>query len=442
VRSFLVTAGEPVIQYVDPGHGVRGAEITLRGANFNGTTSVTFGGVPASFIPPADPSRMTVFVPPGAKTGFIRVSNSSGTGVSPEIFYPAPWVTSFSPGSAVADTIVEIRGTNLVDATDVYFGGEPVQIVLADPEEIFVLISHGARSGPIQVDTPGGTFMTSSNFTVLPKILDFVPKIGPVGTEVTITGTSFFDVTNVAFNGISATNSWVSSEEIKASVPAGATTGLIRVGTLDGAAFSPSPFTVTVRSDLGVTEVTSTNVVPPGGSLTYVSTVTNLGPSAATGVVLTNSFVPGVDLVSAVSSQGGCNIENGVVGCDLGVVLTNKTATVTIEATFPNSGVYTNTVTVSSVEGDSRDANNTVRSFVVVASDEERTLDIELLSASGPVVISWKVSPVPFRLQFVRELGNTNVNWSNSLVAPFPSNGTNRVTNGASFSEEFYRLAY
>ncbi len=442
VRSFLVTAGQPVIEFVEPGFGVRGGVITLRGANFNGTTAVTFGGVPAGFLPPAEPNSMKVAVPPGALTGPLRVTNGSGTGVSPGVFYPAPWTTQFYPAAATANTVIELNGTNYVGAADIYFGGQRGHLLLVEKDRIYATVTQNARTGPIQINTPGGTFITSSNFVVLPKILDVAPLIGPVGTPVVILGTSFFNVTNVAFNGTAATFTTVSPEEIHTTVPTGATSGLIRVGTTDGESVYPAPFTVTKPSDLAVSGTVSTNFVPPGGSVTFVSTVTNRGPSAVTGVMLTNTFVVPANLLSAVSSQGGCEIDGTVVRCGLGVMQTNSTATVTIVGMLPLSGLYTNAVRVGSVEGDPQTGNNVASTVVVVASQAERTLDIELLSASHQVVISWKASQVPFRLQAIPELGNTNVHWSNYLNGPFPFIGTNRVTNGTPYPERYYRLAY
>jgi uncharacterized repeat protein (TIGR03803 family) len=71
-----------------------------------------------------------------------------------------------------------------------------------------------------------------------------VPASGSVGTSVIILGTNLTGATNVKFNGTSATFSVVSSSEITATAPAGATTGEVDVETPGGKLSSNIPFTV------------------------------------------------------------------------------------------------------------------------------------------------------------------------------------------------------
>jgi len=78
-----------------------------------------------------------------------------------------------------------------------------------------------------------------------PAITSFTPGSGPVGTEVTITGTNFNGTTEVAFNGSAALFFVDSDTRILATVPAGATTGKIRVVTSDGTALSAADYTLT-----------------------------------------------------------------------------------------------------------------------------------------------------------------------------------------------------
>lgn len=441
-QTFFVTTGIPFIERFLPASGPTGTEITLHGADFVGVTGVMFGGVPAGFSPPAAPTQMKVYVPPGALTGKIEVSNANGTGTSFEDFHATPRIVSFSPQSGMVDSVVGLTGTNFLGITDLYIGGEPAEVFSIDNDAIFAILTTNVRSGPIQIETPGGSFITTSNFTVLPQIVDVNPKIGPVDTPVTIVGNSFFGVTNVAFNGTDAEFMVISPQEISTAVPFGATSGLIRVGTVEGESFSPTPFVVTIPTDLAVSENTSTNIVLPGTTVSYVSTIDNLGLSAATGVALTNTFPETVEIQTAIASQGGCSIEGRVVICSLGVLPIDLTVSVTIEAVLPLSRAYTNIVEISSVEGDTNVGNDTTRSKVVAVTDDERTLDVQLLSATDQVVISWKISPVPFQLQYLPELTGSNTNWSNILTAPFQINGTNRFTNGSSFSDEYYRLSY
>ena len=62
-----------------------------------------------------------------------------------------------------------------------------------------------------------------------PRINSFSPLSGAIGTIVTISGANFSRVTNVRFNGVSASFSIISPTTIRATVPVGATTGPISV---------------------------------------------------------------------------------------------------------------------------------------------------------------------------------------------------------------------
>jgi hypothetical protein len=81
---------------------------------------------------------------------------------------------------------------------------------------------------------------------VAPTVDSFDPASGPVGTEVTITGSDFTGATGVAFDGTAAVAFTIDSDvQITATVPAGATTGPITVTNADGPGSSATNFTVT-----------------------------------------------------------------------------------------------------------------------------------------------------------------------------------------------------
>ena len=68
----------------------------------------------------------------------------------------------------------------------------------------------------------------------LGPIVNSVPTSGTVGTSVTILGTNLTGASKVAFNGVAAAFTVVSSSEITTTVPTGATTGKIKVMTPNG----------------------------------------------------------------------------------------------------------------------------------------------------------------------------------------------------------------
>ena len=78
-----------------------------------------------------------------------------------------------------------------------------------------------------------------------PVVSSFTPTSGMVGTVVTIIGTDFTAATDVTFDMTPATTFVVDSDlQITATVPVGATTGLVQVTTPAGSGSSAAPFTV------------------------------------------------------------------------------------------------------------------------------------------------------------------------------------------------------
>ena len=70
------------------------------------------------------------------------------------------------------------------------------------------------------------------------------PSDGAVGTAIKILGTDLTGATSVTFNGTSAKFTVVSSSEITTTVPAGATTGEIKVVTSSGTLSSNVSFQI------------------------------------------------------------------------------------------------------------------------------------------------------------------------------------------------------
>jgi YD repeat-containing protein len=87
----------------------------------------------------------------------------------------------------------------------------------------------------------------SATFTDPVVITAVLPAQGGVGTSVSVFGKGFSDVPNqnaVSFNGGPATVTFATPTRLIVSVPPSATTGIVTVTTLLGAANSPIAFTV------------------------------------------------------------------------------------------------------------------------------------------------------------------------------------------------------
>jgi hypothetical protein len=199
-----------------------------------------------------------------------------------------PTITSFSPTSGQVGQAVDIQGTNFTGATSVKFNGTPdPSYVVNSSSDISAHVPTGATSGFITVTTPSGTGTSSTQFVVSsangPTVSSFQPTSGPVGTNVSITGTGFTGATAVTFNGTQAVNFTVNSDtSINANVPGGASTGPIAVTTLIGTGQSSTNFTVTTVSP----GPTITGFTPTQGFQGTVVTITGTNFTGATSVKL------------------------------------------------------------------------------------------------------------------------------------------------------------
>ena len=78
----------------------------------------------------------------------------------------------------------------------------------------------------------------------LGPFVETLPTSGSAGAAVKILGTNLTGATSVSFNGVGAVFEVVSSSEITATVPTGATTGSVQVVTPNGTLSSNVPFRV------------------------------------------------------------------------------------------------------------------------------------------------------------------------------------------------------
>jgi hypothetical protein len=281
----------PSISSLSQTSGAPGTEITITGKAFMPgvfakALGVTFNGIPAEKFTVNSDSSITVTVPPDATSGLIGVRGPAGTGYSGTDFTvtggAAPTISSFSPPNGSLGTVVTILGTGFTGTTKVSFNGKPAQTFsVIDDKTLSVTVPIGATTGPIKVETPGGSVSSATNFTVNPpNIASFSPPSGTIGTVVTLTGTGFRGATKVSFNGTAASAFKVLSDtSIQATVPVGASTGPITVETSGGTGASTTNFTITAAVAPSIT-----SFAPPSGSVGTVVTLTGTNFTGTTEV--------------------------------------------------------------------------------------------------------------------------------------------------------------
>ena len=141
-----------------------------------------------------------------------------------------PAITSFTPSAAAVAATVTLTGYYFTGATTVAFNGTPcVTFTIVSDTQIKAVVPNGSTTGPIEVDAGTTAPVNFIVQTPAPKITSVSPVFGFVGTLVNITCLGAGTATDVSFNGVSASFVIVSATQVRATVPAGATTGPISI---------------------------------------------------------------------------------------------------------------------------------------------------------------------------------------------------------------------
>jgi large repetitive protein len=105
--------------------------------------------------------------------------------------------------------------------------------------------------------------------------------------------------------------------------------------------------------DLDLNKVASNPSPTAGGTVTYTLSLVNHGPSAATGVLITDPLPSGLSFISSTANQGSCGASGQMVTCRLGTLGAGATAVVTVDTRVTSSVAGTtvqNTATATADE--------------------------------------------------------------------------------------------
>ncbi len=298
---------------LSPASGGTGTVVTLTGTNLLGATAVRINNVAvASFTVNSD-TQITFTVASGNTTGAVSVTMpGGGTYTGGAFTVDQVTITSFTPTSGGANTVVVITGTNLLGTTAVKINNvSQPGFVVNSATQITFTTSATVTTGAVSVTTPGST-ATGGTFTVTPlSITGFSPMSGPAGTLVTITGTSLDQIRGVRFGaGGLALFAAQSVTSLTVVVPTDAATGVLTLTTqLNASLTSAGTFTYTPR---------------PAGLLASLSPAgpqDACAPRTLTATAASPAFGTGTGLENIVNGVAGPATVNGLVAQADGKVL-------------------------------------------------------------------------------------------------------------------------
>lgn len=234
-------------------------------------------------------------------------------------------------------------------------------------------VPTNATSGFITVQINGGAIVTSpSRFIVISTnayATNFSPLFGGPGTQVTITGVNFGNITNVNFNGVNGTLVAPGLSQIIVNAPNDVTTGPLVLIANNGPSHNFSTISNQVVPSATnffvqpiITRISPTNVMPgtnvtiSGTNFTGITAVLFGGVNALSFTVLSNNAIQAV--VPTNTSTGTIQINSPYTGP--GFSTFNYRMLPTIFSFSPGSGSAGTGVTVTGAGLNERSPNPTV----------------------------------------------------------------------------------
>lgn len=166
------------------------------------------------------------------------------------------------------------------------------------------------------------------------------------------------------------------------NISAAATGSLVNTATVTSATTDPAPGsnsatdtdTITGLADLSITkELTTAGSITVGDNIDFELTVSNAGPSAATGVVVTDTLPPSL---TYVSNDCGASFASPTLTWNVGNLAASGSASCTLTVQVNASGTIVNAPTVTGNEADPTPANNaSTETFAAAAGETVPALD-------------------------------------------------------------------
>jgi uncharacterized repeat protein (TIGR01451 family) len=383
-------------------------------------------------------------------------------------------VTHLLPPSVTLVSVNTSQGTFALQGDVITFNLGPMGIrgtanitVTVQPTEPGTIVSTATASSEQPDFNPGNNSVTVSSL-VTPATADLNVAIAAVPNPVLIGGTltytvsvtnngpspaSLINVTNVlpinsriqsttvsqgTFNAIGNVVLWNLSRlamgaSATATITVTPTAEGIITASVTGTAAQFDPIAVNntasistsvgAAADLGITLGAFPNPVVAGSNVTYTIAVTNPGPSAATGVIVSDVLPSPVNVLTNFATQGSVTISNSFLTWNLGSLSSGASASLTVVVRTTANGTLSTTATVQATQADPNTSNNTASSTTVVAAPFITIVPAgaSLTQESGPTNGAIDLGETVTMTLYLRNGGN--VSTSNLVATLLATNG-------------------
>ncbi len=182
----------PVIKSFDPQTGTRYTQVTIKGLNFTGISSVLFGdSSAASFNVISD--TVIIATPGGGASGQLTVSNGVYTNSKDYFFYfeLQPSISYFTPAAAGTGNTVKIGGAHFTGSSAVTFGAVAAASFTVISDTVINAVVGNGRSGFVTV-TNNNIADSLDGFTYLNnQALSLCPPSGSTSITSNLSGTNY-----------------------------------------------------------------------------------------------------------------------------------------------------------------------------------------------------------------------------------------------------------
>ena len=313
------------------------------------------------------------------------LANGAGApAITVTVTAPAQAGTALNTASVSADTPDPVPSNNTSSTSTTVLASADLSIVKTGPASV---VADATVTYSLAVSNAGPSDATSLTVTdTLPAGVTFVSASGTGWTctnagNATVTCTRPALATATAAPAISIT---VRAPTQGASLSNAAAVTSATPDPVPGNNSSIAGTTVVASADLAISK-TGTASVTAGGTITYAVGVSNLGPSDAAGITVTDTLPAGVTFVSAAGTGWACtNVGNTTVTCARPALAAAADApSISIVVTAPaQAASLTNTASVASTTSDPTPGNNTATAPTTVTASADLTI-----AKSGPATV-------------------------------------------------------
>jgi len=346
VSTITINPPAPTINNLKPSYVIAGGSdlpLTLNGANFTSTSTISFGGtqLTATFVSAA---QMTTTVPAAltANVGAVTLTATNVTGTSTPANFninpPPPAISSLSPSFTAAGGAaftLAITGVNFTATTTSSWGTTALATTYVSPTQLTVAVPASliATTGTPSITvtnvsgtSPGATFTINPPPPTITSLSLTNIVAGSAAFTLTVNGTNFASTSTLNWNGSALPFTYKSATQLSVPISAAliASTGTAAINVTNISGTSPAVTFTISQPPPTISSLSPTSTVAGGASLLLTINGTNFDSTSVAylgSTALATTIVSTIQLTATIPAALTANYGSSsiTVGTDGGV---------------------------------------------------------------------------------------------------------------------------